>query len=86
LLFSCQHATTSAPVTVTVDIPTGGGSAAPLAGVWIVESLKLSFDLIAVFRLTFDDNLAATAISYRFNGSFFSFFGAQITRGAQTST
>jgi len=43
--------------------------------------LNLSFDLITDFRITFDDNLAATAISYRFNGSFFSFSGAQITRG-----
>jgi hypothetical protein len=75
------NVTTSAPVTVTVDIPTGGGSAAPLAGVWIVESLNLAFDRITDFRLTFDDNLAATAISYRFNGSFFSFSGAEITRG-----
>jgi len=80
-LDAAGNAATSAPVNVTVNIPSGGGTPAPLAGTWSVDSFNLDFDQISDLKFTLDDTLVVTAISYRFGGKSFSFSGAQIDRG-----
>jgi len=73
------NVTTSNPVDLTVNIPSGGGTP-PSSGTWLVTSSSLASKGITDFRFDVDTNQNVTAVRYSFDGSPRSFSGQQIVR------
>ena len=73
------NSTDSAPVNITINIPSGGGEDIN-TGVWELRSPSLQSDGVTDFLVTYDDNLNVTELSYNFKGTQRTYSGSDIHR------
>jgi hypothetical protein len=76
------NVTTSSAVNLTINIPSSGGSGAPLEGIWTFDSITLAVNGVTDLKITVDSNLNVTDISYNLKGSPRNFSAAFIDSGA----
>jgi len=75
------NVTSSDPISITVNIPDGGGTPPP-GDAWEITSSSLASSGVSDFFVTFDNSLNVTQISYVINGITRTFSGADFTRSS----